>query len=79
MEEQTIVIRDTCDDSIIGVLTVYGEDKENVEQEVKRVSTIFGKVYEEKEDCWDIDDLIDALEESGMSFSWATDIKEMSI
>lgn len=79
MEEQTIVIKDSCDDDILGVLTVYGKDKENVAQEVERVKTVFNEVYKKLDDCWTMDDLIDALEESGMSFSWATDVKVMTI
>ena len=79
MEEQTLIIMDNCDDSIIGTLTVYGKDKDGVAQEVKKVKTIFRKVMEKLPGEWSMEDLIDGLEESGMSFSWATDVEIISI
>ena len=79
MEEQTLIIMDNCDDSIIGTLTVYGKDKDDVAQEVKKVKAIFRKVMNKLAGEWSMEDLIDGLEESGMSFSWATDVEIISI
>lgn len=79
MEEQTLVIMDNCDDSIIGTLTVYGKDTDSVAQEVKKVKTIFRQVMGKLPGEWSMEDLIDGLEESGMSFSWATDVEIITI
>lgn len=79
MEEQTLIIMDNCDDSIIGTLTVYGKDGENVAEEVRKVKAIFKKVMDKLPGEWSMEDLIDGLEESGISFSWATDVEIMSI
>ena len=79
MEEQTLIITDNCDDKIIGTLTVYGKDKDEVAKEVEKVKTIFREVMNKYPGAWDMEDLIDGLEESGMSFSWATDVQTISI
>lgn len=79
MEEQTLIIMDNCDDSIIGTLTVYGKDRDSVAQEVEKVKAIFKKVMTLLSGEWSMEDLIDGLEESGMSFSWSTDVEIISI
>lgn len=79
MEEQTLVIMDNCDDSIIGTLTVYGKDEESVAEEVKKVKDVFKEVMNKLPGEWSMEDLIDGLEEKGMNFSWTTDVEIMSI
>ena len=79
MEEQTLIIMDNCDDSIIGTLTVYGKDKDSVAQEVKKVKATFKEVMNKLAGEWSMEDLIDGLEEKGMRFSWATDVEIISI
>lgn len=78
-DSKVVVLRDTCDDGILAILTVYGKDKEDVENKVVRVFEIFKKVMEEKEGCWDIEDLVSGLQDSDISFSWSTDFKERYI
>ena len=77
-DSKVIVLKNTCDE-ILAILTVYGKDKEDVENKVVRVFEIFKKVMEEKEDCWDIEDLVSDLQDSDISFSWSTDFKERYI
>ena len=77
--EQTLIIKDNCDDSIIGTLTVYGKDKDSVTEKVKKVKAIFKEVMDKLPGEWSMEDLLDGLEEKRMDFSWTTDIEIISI
>lgn len=72
-DSKTIVLKDNCDDSVIGVITVYGKDKEDVENNIKKVYEIFNDIVQRLEGCWSIEDLMEGLSESDLSYSWSTD------
>ena len=72
-DSKTIVLKDNCDDSVIGVITVNGKDKEDVENNVKKVYEIFNDIVQRLEGSWSIEDLMEGLSESDLSYSWSTD------
>lgn len=72
-DSKTIVLKDNCDDSVIGVITVNGKDKEDVENNVNKVYEIFNDIMQRLEGSWSIEDLMEGLSESDLSYSWSTD------
>ena len=72
-ESKTIVLKDTCGDNILGVITVNGKGKEDVENNVKKVYEIFNDIMQRLEGSWSIEDLMEGPSESDLSYSWSTD------
>ena len=71
-DSKTIVIKDNCDKSILGIITVYGASEEYISD---RIEEALGIVKSKFEGCWTMENLIEELGVMDLSFSWSTDFE----
>ena len=67
-DSKTILLKDNDDKKDIGVLTLYGSNREQVEKAICKVKSMY-------EGNWTVKDIIEELEVNGVSFSWSTDFE----
>lgn len=67
-DSKTILLKDNDDKKDIGVLTLYGSNKEQIENVIYEVKSM-------KEGAWTVKDVIEELEANEVSFSWSTDFE----
>lgn len=67
-DSKTILLKDNDTKKDIGVLTLYGSNKEQIEKIICEVKSMY-------EGNWTVKDIVEELEENGVSFSWSTDFE----
>ena len=67
-DSKTILLKDNDDKKDIGILTLYGSNKEQIENVIYKVKSM-------SEGEWTVKEIIEELEADGVSFSWSTDFE----